>query len=70
MSQSVRAVERALDILLCFTREEPARSLTQIAESIHMSKDHGASASGDARKQAIHYQRQSHRAVSSRLPLY
>ena len=38
MSQSVRAVERALDILLCFTREEPARSLTQIAESIHMSK--------------------------------
>jgi IclR family KDG regulon transcriptional repressor len=34
----VRAVDRALDILLCFTREEPARSLTQIAESIHMSK--------------------------------
>jgi IclR family transcriptional regulator, KDG regulon repressor len=38
LSQSVRAVERALDILLCFTREEPSRSLTQIAESIHMSK--------------------------------
>jgi len=38
LSQSVRAVDRALDILLCFTREEPARSLTQIAESIHMSK--------------------------------
>ena len=38
MSQSVRAVERALDILLCFTREQPTRSLTQIAESIHMSK--------------------------------
>jgi IclR family transcriptional regulator, KDG regulon repressor len=38
LSQSVRAVERALDILLCFTREEPTRSLTQIAESIHMSK--------------------------------
>jgi IclR family transcriptional regulator, KDG regulon repressor len=38
LSQSVRAVERALDILLCFTREEPVRSLTQIAESIHMSK--------------------------------
>jgi IclR family transcriptional regulator, KDG regulon repressor len=34
----VRAVERALDILLCFTPEEPARSLTQIAEAIHMSK--------------------------------
>jgi IclR family transcriptional regulator, KDG regulon repressor len=34
----VRAVERALDILLCFTHEEPTRSLTQIAESIHMSK--------------------------------
>ena len=38
MSQSVRAVERALDILLCFTREEPTRSLTQIAEAIQMSK--------------------------------
>lgn len=38
MSQSVRAVERALDILLCFTRDEPTRSLTQIAEAIHMSK--------------------------------
>lgn len=38
MPQSVRAVDRALDILLCFTREEPARSLTQIAESVHMSK--------------------------------
>jgi IclR family KDG regulon transcriptional repressor len=38
LSQSVRAVDRALDILLCFTREEPTRSLTQIAESIHMSK--------------------------------
>jgi IclR family transcriptional regulator, KDG regulon repressor len=38
LSQSVRAVERALDILLCFTHEEPTRSLTQIAESVHMSK--------------------------------
>lgn len=38
MSQSVRSVERALDILLCFTREDPTRSLTQIAESVHMSK--------------------------------
>lgn len=38
MSQPVRSVERALDILLCFTREEPTRSLTQIAESVHMSK--------------------------------
>jgi len=38
VSQSVRAVERALDILLCFTREEEIRSLGQIAESVHMSK--------------------------------
>jgi IclR family KDG regulon transcriptional repressor len=38
LSQSVRAVERALDILLCFNREEPTRSLTQVAESVHMSK--------------------------------
>jgi DNA-binding IclR family transcriptional regulator len=34
----VRAVDRALDILLCFTRDEPSRSLTEIAEAIHMSK--------------------------------
>ena len=38
MTQSVRAVDRALDILLCFTHEEPTRSLTQVAESVHMSK--------------------------------
>ena len=38
MSQSVRSVDRALEILLCFTRDEPTRSLTQIAEAINMSK--------------------------------
>jgi IclR family transcriptional regulator, KDG regulon repressor len=38
LSQSVRSVDRAMDILLCFTHEEPTKSLTQIAESIHMSK--------------------------------
>jgi DNA-binding IclR family transcriptional regulator len=38
VSQSVRAVERALDILLCFTREEQICSLSQIARSVHMSK--------------------------------
>ena len=38
MTQSVRAVDRALDILLCFTQEEPTRSLTQIAEAVCMSK--------------------------------
>jgi hypothetical protein len=38
MSLSVRAVERALDILLSFNDEEPARSLTQIAESVNLSK--------------------------------
>jgi len=38
LSQPVRSVDRALDILLCFSREEPARSLTQIAEAIRMSK--------------------------------
>jgi DNA-binding IclR family transcriptional regulator len=38
LSQSVRAVERALDILLCFTRDEPSCSLTQIAEKVCMSK--------------------------------
>jgi DNA-binding Lrp family transcriptional regulator len=38
VSPSVRAVERALDILLCFTDEEPIQSLSQIAESVHLSK--------------------------------
>jgi IclR family transcriptional regulator, KDG regulon repressor len=38
LSQLVRAVERALDILLCFTREDPVRSLTQISECVGMSK--------------------------------
>jgi DNA-binding Lrp family transcriptional regulator len=38
MALSVRAVERALDILLCFSTEEPIQSLSQIAESVHLSK--------------------------------
>lgn len=38
MSQSVRAVERALDVLLCFTGEKSTRSLAQIAESVRMPK--------------------------------
>ena len=38
MALSVRAVERALDILLCFSAEEPVRSLTQVAASVHLSK--------------------------------
>ena len=38
MSQSVRAVERALDILLCFTMETPTLSLTEIAEQVGMHK--------------------------------
>jgi DNA-binding IclR family transcriptional regulator len=38
LSQSVRAVERALDILLCFTPKHPTLSLTQIAEAVQMSK--------------------------------
>ena len=38
MSQSVRAVERALDILLCFTMDRPTLSLTEIAEQVGMHK--------------------------------
>jgi IclR family KDG regulon transcriptional repressor len=38
LSQLVRAVERALDILSCFTRDEPTHSLSQIAERVGMSK--------------------------------
>ncbi len=38
MSQSVRAVERALDILLCFSKDKPTLSLTEIAEQVGMHK--------------------------------
>jgi IclR family transcriptional regulator, KDG regulon repressor len=38
MSDSVRSVERALDILLCFSQEKPTLSLTQIAEHVGMHK--------------------------------
>jgi DNA-binding IclR family transcriptional regulator len=38
MSESVRAVDRALDILLCFSQEQPTLSLTQLAEQIALSK--------------------------------
>lgn len=38
MSNSVRAVERALDILLCFSQENPTLSLTQISEHVGMHK--------------------------------
>ncbi len=38
LSDSVRAVDRALEILLCFTRERPILSLTEIAEEAGISK--------------------------------
>lgn len=38
MSESIRAVERALDILLCFSSERSKLSLTQIAEIVGMNK--------------------------------
>ena len=38
MAESTRAVERALDILLCFSRNEPVLTLTQIAERVELHK--------------------------------
>jgi len=38
MTESVRAIERALDVLLCFSQDEPVLSLTQIAERLDMPK--------------------------------
>jgi IclR family acetate operon transcriptional repressor len=38
MSESVRAVDRALDVLLCFTRQTPELSMTQIAEQVGIHK--------------------------------
>ncbi len=41
MSESVRAVERSLGILLCFSQEDPVLSLTQIAERVGIPKSTG-----------------------------
>jgi IclR family transcriptional regulator, KDG regulon repressor len=38
VAQSVRAVERALDVLLCFTRDESNLTLTQISERVGIHK--------------------------------
>jgi DNA-binding IclR family transcriptional regulator len=38
LSESVRAVERAIDVLLCFGSEERGLTLTQIASRVKMSK--------------------------------
>jgi IclR family KDG regulon transcriptional repressor len=38
MAESTRTVERALDILLCFSRNEPVLTLTQIAERVELHK--------------------------------
>ncbi len=38
MSESVRAVDRALGILSCFSQAEPVLSLTQIAQQLSMPK--------------------------------
>ncbi|MGE5124536.1 MAG: IclR family transcriptional regulator [Acidobacteriaceae bacterium] len=42
MSESVRAVDRALDVLLCFSNQTPELTMTQIAErvGIHKSTAH------------------------------
>ena len=38
MSGSIRAVERALDVLLCFTYQTPKLTMTQIAERVKINK--------------------------------
>jgi DNA-binding IclR family transcriptional regulator len=38
LSESIRAVERALDVLLCFSRQTPQLSMTQVAERLGMNK--------------------------------
>lgn len=38
MSESIRAVERALDVLLCFSSRTPELSMTQIADQIGIHK--------------------------------
>jgi DNA-binding IclR family transcriptional regulator len=38
LSESVRTVERALDVLLCFTSQTPELTMTQIADQIGINK--------------------------------
>jgi IclR family transcriptional regulator, KDG regulon repressor len=38
LSESIRAVERALDVLLCFSSKTPELTMTQIAEQIGINK--------------------------------
>lgn len=38
MSESIRAVDRALDVLLCFSANTPVLSMTQISEIVGMNK--------------------------------
>lgn len=38
LSQTIRAVERALDVLLCFSKQTPELSLTQIADQVGINK--------------------------------
>jgi DNA-binding IclR family transcriptional regulator len=38
MSESIRAVERALDVLQCFTRQTPELTMSQISERIGINK--------------------------------
>jgi IclR family transcriptional regulator, KDG regulon repressor len=38
MTESIRAVERALDVLACFSSQSPALSMTQISEQLGINK--------------------------------
>ncbi len=38
MSESIRAVERALNVLMCFSNQTPELSLTEISEKIELNK--------------------------------
>jgi DNA-binding IclR family transcriptional regulator len=38
MSESIRAVERALDVLMCFTSHTPELTMTQISEMVGINK--------------------------------
>jgi IclR family transcriptional regulator, KDG regulon repressor len=38
MSESIRAVERALDVLLCFTSQTPKLTMSQISEKVRINK--------------------------------
>jgi DNA-binding IclR family transcriptional regulator len=53
MSESIHAVERALDVLMCFSSQTPELTMTQISELVGINKSsvHRLLATGQIREE-------------------